>query len=208
MKIFICGDGRTGKDTLADMAKKHGFTHESSSHIMMRVFLREELARNHGLVYPTEEECYADRVNHRVLWMKLIRQYNDTDPTRLSRLIFRNYDIYVGIRNREEFLASRDLADLAIWVEKLDCPTDPSNSILEEDCDLTVFNSGSLEDLEYKANRLFSKLSANRGLTNLHGPDMMPYKGDSSTGELWGEQYHDGGIIDDEGWGYDRDEGW
>jgi hypothetical protein len=162
MKIMICGHARHGKDYAAEYLKaQFGFKHDSSSHVAMREFLRDKLAADYGLVYRTEEECYADRVNHREKWFDLIQWYAREDRTKLTRLIFSRADIYVGIRDREQFLAARDedLVDLALWIDASKrCPPESSasNTILPDDCDLVVPNNGGQRQFERRLWRIFS----------------------------------------------------
>jgi hypothetical protein len=147
MKLFIVGSNRSGKDTVAQMIKKFtGLTFESSSHYCMRKFLRDKLS----VKYETEEECFEDRVNHREEWYNIIRDYNYGDPTRLTKEIFAEYDIYVGIRNLDEFLPGRRLADLAIWVDR----GINNIRITPQDCDISICNHGGLLFLEHKVRRV------------------------------------------------------
>jgi len=161
MKIMICGYARHGKDHAAEVIKRwFGLRHESSSNIAMRLFIREGLAVRHGLTYATEAECYADRVNHRPLWFDMVCEFNKEDPTRLTRAIFKDWDVYVGIRNVTELRAAKEanLVDLIIWVdgsERLPPENVDSNTITANDCDVTVTNNGTVEEFEDKLVRLF-----------------------------------------------------
>lgn len=166
MRIMICGPARHGKDTLADiLSEAYGLSYESSSRMALRIFLRRVLEVKYGLRYATEEQAFEDRFNHRKIWYEEIKAYNKDDLTKLSRKIFEHHDIYVGIRDREEFLASRSLTDLTIWVDARGrLPVEGEHSfsdklIQESDCDITVDNSGSLDDLDRKASRLFEALA-------------------------------------------------
>ena len=157
MKLFIVGHGRHGKDTVAEfISDNYGLTFESSS-----MFCAERVVRpwlwDLGIVYATLEQCYADRHNHRMHWYNAITAYNAHDPARLSREIFRDFDMYVGIRNRDEFIAARELADLSIWVEASVRVSsyDPTCKILREDCDIILDNNGEKTDHERKLKRLF-----------------------------------------------------
>lgn len=165
---MICGYARHGKDTVVDILKEtFGLRHESSSHIAMREFLREELESRFGLVYESEEDCYKDRVNHRAKWFDLISEFNHNDPARLCRLIYRTNDIYVGIRCVDELKAARQggLFDLSVWVDASDrIGPEPlsSNTITRDDCDFVILNNGGLEDLSHKVKRTFFYLLKDR----------------------------------------------
>jgi hypothetical protein len=159
MKIFIIGHGRHGKDTVAEFIERHyGLTFESSSMFCAERVCRPWMERVHAITYDSLEECYADRHNHREAWYNAIMAYNKGDPARLSQEIFTEYDMYVGIRSREEFLAARDLSDLAIWVDASDRlhSFDPTCKILKSDCDIILDNNGTLEEQGYKITRLFN----------------------------------------------------
>lgn len=165
MKIYICGYARHGKDTVADILSNwYGLRHESSSHIAMREFLRNTLACQYGLRYASEEHCYEDRVNHRALWFNIIKRYGEGDPARLSRLIFRDNDLYVGIRNVEEFYASmmERLVDLSIWVDASErlgkTEGKDSNNLNPDDCDIVIRNNGTRKELEQKLSRVFEPM--------------------------------------------------
>lgn len=168
MKFMICGYARHGKDTVADILKAtFGLRHESSSHIAMREFLREELADRFGLVYESEEDCYNDRVNHRAKWFDLISEFNQNDPARLCRLIYRTNDIYVGIRSVEELKAARreGLFDLSVWVDasqRIGPEPKSSNTITADDCDFIISNNGREEELGRKVKRTFFYLLKDR----------------------------------------------
>ena len=116
---------------------------------------------NLGITYDSLEECYEDRVNHRMAWYDSIRAYNDGDESRLSSAIFSQYDMYVGIRSRVEFLASRHLCDLSIWVDAATRipQVDPSCKILASDCDIIIDNNGTEDELKDKLTRLFDLIN-------------------------------------------------
>jgi len=164
MRLFICGPARHGKDTVAYILREEfGLTHESSSHLAMRIFLRQLLGQKYGLWYASDDHCYEDRVNHREIWYNEIKAYNAVDLSRLSREIFNFCDIYVGIRDREEFLASKYLATLSIWVDarpRLEITGQEqafqSKLVREQDCDFTICNAGTLDDLRRKVRGLFN----------------------------------------------------
>ena len=160
MKIFVIGHGRHGKDTVAEFIQRHyGLTFESSSMFCAAKVCRPWMA-GLGVNYDSIEECYADRHNHRVEWYNAIMEFNQDDPSRLSKEIFTFYDMYVGIRSRTEFLAARHLSDLAIWVDGFERrpEPDPTCMILKSDCDIVLDNNGTLEEQGFKLTRLFNLL--------------------------------------------------
>jgi hypothetical protein len=160
VKLFIVGQGRHGKDTVAEFVQKaYGLTFESSSMFCAEHVVTPWLEKM-GITYDSLEECYEDRVNHRMDWYEAIRSYNKEDESKLSRAIFAKYDMYVGIRSRVEFLEARHFSDLSVWVEAADRwpAVDPSCKILKEDCDVIVDNNGTIEELYGRLTRLFDQL--------------------------------------------------
>ncbi|MFC3214635.1 hypothetical protein [Novosphingobium panipatense] len=151
-KLLIIGYGRHGKDTVAELlAERHGFTFASSSYFAAESVVRPALAAC-GVTYGSLEECYADRVNHRAFWYEAISTYNGGGRSRLAEAILVDHDIYVGMRSNAEYLASRDLFDLVVWVDasgrglppedikSMDIAYDPRTMN-------RIDNGGSLEDL-------------------------------------------------------------
>ena len=157
MKLFVCGSARHGKDTVGDILKKeYGLDFESSSMFCAEHVCRPWLERL-GVFYNTLEECYEDRKNCRMEWYEAIRDYNKGDESKLSAAIFAKHDAYIGIRSRVEFLASKHLSDLSIWVDASERVQvkDPTIKILPKDCDIIIDNNGSVEQLHEKVSRLF-----------------------------------------------------
>jgi len=158
MKLFVIGQGRHGKDTAAEIIQEqYGLSFESSSMFCAEHVVTPWLEKL-GITYDSLAECYADRLNHRMDWYNAIRAYNEGDESRLSAAIFDKYDMYVGIRSRIEFLASRSRSDLSIWVDARERvpQLDPSCKILPTDCDIIIDNNGTEEELRYKLTRLFA----------------------------------------------------
>jgi hypothetical protein len=160
VKLFVIGHGRHGKDTVAEFVReKYGLTFESSSMFCAEHVVTPWLEKM-GITYDSLDECYEDRVNHRMDWYEAIRAYNKDDESKLSTAIFASYDMYVGIRSRIEFLAARHLSDLSIWVEASERwpDIDPTCKILREDCDIIIDNNGTIEELYLRLTRLFDNL--------------------------------------------------
>jgi len=166
LKLFIVGHGRHGKDTAGDfLARKLELRHTSSSHFAADKVVRPWLAEKYDLHYSTLEECFEDRGNHRMEWREAIESFNKKDPSALSKAIFAEFDTYQGIRSRREFLASKGLASLSIWIDASErCDDDPSCDILEDDCDITVRNNGSLSAFLGRLDRLASLLKTDLGI--------------------------------------------
>jgi hypothetical protein len=154
-KILIIGNARHGKDTLAELFNKHfGMTFKSSSHAANELFIFDELKEEFG--YKTLEQCFEDRVNHREKWYHMVRDFNDPDRARLAKEIISLTDCYVGMRDHDEFIASKDLFELIIYVDASDRESKEIGSfnIEKEEADLIITNNTNLEDFESKAIKL------------------------------------------------------
>jgi hypothetical protein len=159
MKILILGDMRSGKDTLGELLNKYfGMTFKSSSEMAMEIFIFDEIAEQFG--YTTMEQCFEDRVNHRTLWYKMICGYNKNDRARLAKDILKGYDCYVGMRDLEEFNASKELFDVIIWVDASKrLETDENtNKITMSVADMIITNNGTFEEFDMKAKALGNML--------------------------------------------------
>ena len=113
--------------------------------------------------YSDEEQCYADRHNHRAEWYDAICDYNVPDAARLGREIFKAHDIYCGLRNKREFFAMKNTGvfDKAIWVDRSDhLPPENKNSMSLEQwmADYTIDNNGTLKDLDFNTEQLIKHI--------------------------------------------------
>jgi len=155
MKLLVTGHARHGKDTVCGIIRDaFGLAFISSSYFVAEKAVRPYLAER-GLVYTTLEECYADRTNHRAEWHDAIHAYNTPDLARMGRELFAQYDMYCGLRNRQEFLAikAEKLFDVSIWVDRIrHHPPEPHDSmqIRQDDCDLIIDNNTSLMGLKIR----------------------------------------------------------
>ena len=159
MKILILGNMRSGKDTLGELFKEYfGMTYKSSSEMAMEIFLFDMLKEKHG--YETMQECFEDRVNHRQTWYLSICDYNKYDKARLAKDILEGHDCYVGMRDLEEFNASKDLFDVIIWVDasKRLGTSEYTNKIPVGEADMVITNDGTFEDFKEKARLIGSML--------------------------------------------------
>lgn len=161
-KLLVIGHGRHGKDTVCELLRDmYGYSFESSSKFCSKLFIYNDLKDKYG--YSDEEECYADRHNHRAEWYNAICDYNVPDAARLGRDIFKAHDIYCGLRNKREFFAMKNtrVFDYAIWVDRMDhLPPEPKDSMSLEQwmADFTIDNNGTLEDLEFNIKQLMSTI--------------------------------------------------
>jgi hypothetical protein len=169
-KLMIIGYGRHGKDTVCDIiAKRYGYTFQSSSMFCAELFIYETLKDRYG--YSSIDDCYEDRHNHRSEWYNLIKAYNSEDPTLLGRQLYSSYDIYCGLRNAAEFHALRNAGvfDYSIWVDRsAHLPPESSDSISVEPwmADYTIDNNGSLELLHRNTISLINRLINNERLVS------------------------------------------
>tara|TARA_B110000503_G_scaffold52282_1_gene84125 strand:+ start:52 stop:561 length:510 start_codon:yes stop_codon:yes gene_type:complete len=161
-KLLVIGHGRHGKDTVCEMLRDdYGYTFESSSKFCSKLFIYNNLKDTYG--YADEEQCYADRHNHRTEWYDAICAYNVPDAATLGREMFDAYDVYCGLRNKKEFHAMKNTGvfDYAIWVDRGDhLPPESKDSMSLEQwmADFTIDNNSTLEDLKFNLDRLMCYL--------------------------------------------------
>ena len=159
-KLLVIGHGRHGKDTVCEILRdEYGYTFESSSKFCSKLFIYDDLKEKYG--YADEEECYADRHNHRAEWYNAICDYNVPDAATLGREMFDAYDIYCGLRNKREFFAMQNTGvfDYCIWVDrsKYLMPESKDSMSLEQwMADYTIDNNGTLDDLWFNIRQLMS----------------------------------------------------
>ena len=159
-KLLVIGHGRHGKDTVCEILRdKYDYSFESSSQFCSKLFIYNQLKDKYG--YTSEEQCYADRHNHRAEWYDAICDYNVPDAARLGREMFAAYDIYCGLRNKREFFAMQNTGvfDYAIWVDRSNylMPESKDSMSLEQwMADYTIDNNGTLEELEFNVDQLIT----------------------------------------------------
>lgn len=164
MKYIFTGFKEHGKDTACEIVEEYyGLTSISSSWFACKKFIFERLKDVYD--YLTIEECFADRVNKRNVWYQLIREYNAEDKTRLGRELFEEYNIYNGIRDKEELDALVELYGdqiTVVWIDaiKRKPPEDTdSMNITMDDCDLVIDNNGDLKDLMINIRRIMAVIN-------------------------------------------------
>lgn len=153
MKLMVLGSARHGKDTVCSLLRDlYGLTFISSSFFVAEKAVRPHLAVL-GIHYPTIQDCYNDRINHRSDWFNAIVAYNRDDPARLGKELFAQYDIYCGLRNRVEFhaLKAENVFDVCLWVDRSHHvpPEAPSSfNMTFAVADYIIDNNGDLAELE------------------------------------------------------------
>lgn len=163
LKLMIMGYARHGKDTVAEILRDAWDLKIVSSSLAAAEKVMVPYFKSKGVEYASLDECYADRVNHRQEWYEQILAYNTPDKARLAREIYSESDVYVGIRNAEEFQAvkKQGLFQYAIWVDRSKhVAPEPATSIsvTKDMADYVLDNNGTLEDLNVRARSLYIDL--------------------------------------------------
>ncbi|SRR6267142_5498068 len=160
LKLMILGYARHGKDTAAEILRDNlGLTFTSSSFAAAEKVMVPFFATK-GITYATLDECYADRVNHRGDWYEQIKAYNTPDGSRLAREIYKDNDIYVGMRSVAELEAVRKegLYNYSIWVDRskhVAPESSASCSVTQAMANYTIDNNGTLEQLKINTLALY-----------------------------------------------------
>ena len=162
LSIFICGQARHGKDTVAELlAPEYKFA--SSSLFCAEKIVYPALKDKYG--YNSIEECFNDRVNHRVDWFNLIADYNKYNLARLAEEIFKENDIYVGIRNINELITYKQSHPYTVIiyvnanVRLGPTETKESNTVTMGHADYIVYNDRTQDDLVREVDKLKLKLA-------------------------------------------------
>ena len=116
--LYVIGHARHGKDTAAELiAELYNVKFCSSSWFMNERVVFDKLAPKYG--YKTHQACFDDRHNKREEWYNIIAAENPTG-TELSKRLFKEYDIYVGLRNEREMravMADPTINNINIWID-------------------------------------------------------------------------------------------
>jgi len=164
-KVLLISHARSGKDTVANMLESMiGLKNTSSSRYALFEVpeIQEELVFNYygaNEPNPDLEAIYFGRKERRAFWYNTISNYNSNDPTRLAREIFRDYDIYNGLRDDNEFRYAKayQLYDICIWVDASERvpPEDISSMKLNKGmADIILDNNGTELELVTKVKQL------------------------------------------------------
>lgn len=154
--ILLLGHGSHGKDVAADALKHMGITSLGSSRIGGELAVWPVMQDQ----YLTFEDCYNDRRNHREEWKDLIKAYN-TPLHRLAAQIFDKAQVYVGMRDMDEFKATCALFDpLVLYIDASEREgQDPTMEIPISMADIVITNNGTLDEFTWKMARLACALA-------------------------------------------------
>lgn len=171
LKLMIFGHGRHGKDTVAELISKvTTLRFQSSSWIVSSLIYADSESYTPLIPPPPEfasyesvDQMYEERHKHRKFWHEWIIAFNTPDLSKLSQHILTTYDIYVGIRNPDEYYQAKSegLFDLGIWVDRskhLPPESRESNKMTQEMADIVIDNNGTLADLQTRVARFVSTL--------------------------------------------------
>lgn len=155
-RVIVLGHQQHGKDYACEYLKQtYGLTYTSSSWFSCQLFLFDQLKDKYG--YRTPQECFDDRHNHTAYWYHAIRDFNDPVRHRLSDLIFAEHDIYCGMRDLEEFLATDK--DVTVFIDASDrvgIQSAHSMKISREHADYVISNNDSLEQFHRRLDHLYT----------------------------------------------------
>ncbi len=161
LKIAIVGPSKVGKDLVGQhmywlINKEERESHvryASASTIMLPL-----VAAGLGI---SKEEAWDTRHSAWKKWFDWANAYRKNDPTVIVRYCMDEYDIVTGFRDGEEISISREkgILDLVIYMRSDRVPSDPTLVVKEDDCDITITNNGSIEELKDKVKRLVSALN-------------------------------------------------
>lgn len=168
MKFLVIGHARHGKDTLGLILSSFGLKYTSSSFYALK-YVYPALKHTHQ--YHSPEECFNDRHNHRSEWFNIIADLNKSDQAFLCKNIIRDYDVYVGMRSRMEFEASKHLFDAIVWVDaskRLPLESSSSFELVKEDAGFIIDNNSSEKDFKSRAFTFADSLLGRKKFTPTH----------------------------------------
>lgn len=156
MSILVIGHGEHGKDEIGLMLNRRGYTTKSSSAFCLERVIWPVL----GDDYTSLDDCYADRRNRRDEWFQLISEYNTPDRAHLTKALLADYDVYIGMRSLDEYLASSYLFNKILWVDRSQHkPHDTSMEITFDPNTMEfIDNNGTLNNTEERIAQLFDSI--------------------------------------------------
>lgn len=182
-KIIVLGYARHGKDTVCEILHtKYNFSfplNGGTSLFIAEKVIMPLLAEKYG--YKTAEECFKDRINHRAEWFDIIHDFNKDDVTKLCRLVLSQFDIYCGLRSKEELehLLKEEENIITVWVDRSKhVRREPAESITIDMsmADYVIDNNGNREDLEREVEKFVAHYTSSQSQKLLSDEDLLEFK--------------------------------
>lgn len=156
--ILIIGHGGHGKDTVGERLAQDlpDWAQPLSSSKAALPHIWPKLQERYG--YKSEAEAYADRRWKRNVWHDLIAELLLHQPSFLARVCYRHSPIYIGMRNRREFLATTvEFSPVVLWVdasERLPLESPESMQLTTRDAHLLIDNNGTELELIERVDKI------------------------------------------------------
>ena len=145
LKILIIGHARHGKDTLAEyLSQQYKLkifgSKQIAAEIMFPIFKTK-------YNYKTIQDCFLDRVNHRIEWFNEIEKFNKLNAASLISKCVDVADVYVGLRSLREFKAGKSKFNLILWVDASKrLPLEPTMQLTPDMADVIIDNNSTLDN--------------------------------------------------------------
>lgn len=181
-KIIVLGHARHGKDTVCEILRtKYNFSfplNGGTSWFVAETVIMPLLSKKYG--YKTVEECFNDRINHRAEWFEIIHDFNKDDVTKLCRLVLSRFDIYCGLRSKEELeQLKKEENVITVWVDRskhVRRELAESMTIDMSMADYVIDNNGSKEDLEREVDKFVSYYTSSHSQKLFSDEDLLEFR--------------------------------
>jgi len=156
--VLFVGWGRAGKDEAAAyVASITKLRYAGSSSWAGLPHMAKFLGLHPQVAWDT-------RHTRRQEWFEELNRLRLTDQCFLARKVLESGEVTAGLRDKAEIDAVRAerLFDHIIWIDRPGIPKDPTVTFTEEDCDVTVYNTGTLAEFHEKLRLLVEFLDLPR----------------------------------------------
>lgn len=158
-RIILLGYHGHGKRTACRYLQRNYNLTSSLAHIQYSHIVFPELRKIYG--YKTEFDCFVDRENHALEWLRLIELYNRSYPARTGRMFWKQSNIYSGLIDINEYrvLKARKMFDMSIWIDARPRVSDSDGiTVLPGDVDEVIPNDVRI-DMERRLDSIMTRLS-------------------------------------------------
>lgn len=163
MKILVLGYRGSGKDEFAKiLSEKTGLKYTNVSIKASEEFIKQGMESIK--VYETVLDCYNDRDNYRDCWFRLFNQYTEKDKSRFVKKVLEDYDIYAGLRDKEQVLTSLHLFDVIVWTdasERVGVEDESSCNVTPDLADHIIDNNGTFLEFLEEIDKFVDKIKYN-----------------------------------------------